>query len=49
MIGHSYFMAENDDQLQLKYLYEVKPIIKEYIKDGILIAEAQKEIDKLNE
>lgn len=36
MVGHSYFMAEDDDELLLKVRYEIIPLIKEYIKDGIL-------------
>lgn len=36
MIGHSYFMAKDIDTLKLKMQYEVIPLIKEYIKDGIL-------------
>ena len=37
MIGHSYFLAENDDILHKKLYYEILPILREYIKDGILI------------
>lgn len=36
MVGHSYFMAKNDEELKLKMEYEVIPLINEYIKDGIL-------------
>lgn len=36
MVGHSYFMAEDDEDLKLKVQYEIIPLIKEYIKDGIL-------------
>ena len=35
-IGHSYFMAKDMTSLKLKMRYEVIPLIKEYIKDGIL-------------
>lgn len=35
MIGHSYFMAD-EEVLPLKIKYEVIPLIKEYIKDGII-------------
>lgn len=38
MVGHSYFMAEDDDELLLKVKYEIIPLVKEYIKDGILRA-----------
>lgn len=36
MVGHSYFMADNHEELQMKIQFEVVPLIKEYIKDGIL-------------
>ena len=36
MVGHSYFMADNNDGLMMKIRYEVIPLIKEYITDGIL-------------
>ena len=35
MIGHSYFMCEGDD-LKMNMEYEVKPLLMEYVKDGIL-------------
>jgi 5-methylcytosine-specific restriction protein B len=36
MIGHSYFMAQSEEELQLKLDYEIKPLLLEYVKDGIL-------------
>ena len=36
MVGHSYFMSSTDNELKTKIRYEVIPLIKEYIKDGIL-------------
>ncbi len=35
-VGHSYFMADSLEDLQLKMRYEVIPLLREYIKDGIL-------------
>lgn len=35
-VGHSYFMAKDMASLKLKMRYEVVPLIKEYIRDGIL-------------
>lgn len=35
-LGHSYFLAESADELNLKLKYEIKPLLKEYLKDGIL-------------
>lgn len=34
-IGHSYFMCDND-ALKMNMEYEVKPLLMEYVKDGIL-------------
>lgn len=36
MIGHSYFMAKDGNELDLKLEYEIKPLIREYAKDGII-------------
>ena len=36
MVGHSYFMAADEDGLKLKVEYEVLPLIREYVKDGLL-------------
>ena len=36
MVGHSYFMAPDEDGLKLKIEYEVLPLIREYVKDGLL-------------
>jgi 5-methylcytosine-specific restriction protein B len=36
MIGHSYFMVESEEELTLKLEYEIKPLLYEYVKDGIL-------------
>jgi MoxR-like ATPase len=41
-IGHSYFITKVDgekgkEELQMKLTYEILPILKEYLKDGILI------------
>ena len=40
-VGHSYFLAETLEALQMKMRYEVIPLLREYIKDGIL--QGQKE------
>ena len=36
MIGHSYFMAKDIKELNTKLNYEIKPLLLEYLKDGIL-------------
>ena len=46
-IGHSYFIVDDEDELRTKLSYEIKPILNEYIKDGILLSEAQEVVDSL--
>ncbi|CAM3131858.1 AAA family ATPase [Flavobacterium frigoris] len=46
-LGHSYFLVENEKQLQLKLEFEIKPLLNEYVKDGILGESALAEIDAL--
>ena len=36
MVGHSYFMADSEEELEDKVEYEILPLIAEYINDGIL-------------
>ena len=36
MVGHSYFMAESEEELQDKVEFEILPLINEYINHGIL-------------
>ena len=43
-VGHSYFLAETLEALQMKMRYEVIPLLREYIKDGIL--QGKKEDEK---
>jgi len=46
-IGHSYFIVKDDSELATKWQYEIKPILNEYIKDGILLSEAQEVVNNL--
>lgn len=49
MIGHSYFMAQNSEELQNKLEYEIKPLLLEYLKDGILKLNKDKDLkDTIN-
>jgi hypothetical protein len=48
ILGHSYFLSESDEQLQLKLEFEIKPILREYIKDGILLETSRIKIESLN-
>lgn len=36
MVGHSYFMAKDEDALRLRWQYEILPLLKEYHNDGII-------------
>lgn len=36
MIGHSYFIADTISALELKWNYEVLPLLEEYYKDGLI-------------
>lgn len=44
MIGHSYFLG---DDWKNKLKYQVKPLLREYIKDGVLNEKATDDIEKL--
>ena len=47
-IGHSYFlMQDEEDNTSNRLLYEIIPLLEEYVRDGVLTAEAQDVIDKL--
>lgn len=45
MVGHSYFMAKTKPELDSKLEYEVKPLLLEYLRDGILIGKTKAEIE----
>ncbi len=47
MIGHSYFMATDKENLQLKLDYEIKPLLREYIRDGVLINTEANDLDQV--
>ena len=48
MLGHSYFIANNKDELEEKLKYQIKPLLDEYVKDGILNENAKDKIDTLS-
>jgi MoxR-like ATPase len=53
-IGHSYFMSDKQDEedakadLEIRLKYEILPLLKEYVKDGLLLPEAEEKIKKLH-
>lgn len=49
-MGHSYFLMqdeEGEDNTSNRLLYEIIPLLEEYVRDGVLTAEAQDVIDEL--
>jgi 5-methylcytosine-specific restriction protein B len=38
MVGHSYFMAETKENFEFKKEYEIKSLLEEYRKDGVINA-----------
>lgn len=49
-IGHSYFIMEDEDSEDItgdRLLYEIIPLLEEYVRDGVLTIEAQHTIDDL--
>ena len=47
-VGHSYFLATGHE-LGYKLVYQVVPILREYVKDGVLQDLATPDIDKIEE
>ena len=49
-IGHSYFLMqdeEGEDNTSNRLLYEIIPLLEEYVRDGVLTVEAQDVIEEL--
>lgn len=46
-IGHSYFLG-SQDELPMRLKYEIKPLLTEYLKDGVLLSAAKDEIESLS-
>ena len=42
MVGHSYFLADNNDDLAIKWKYDILPLLREYHKDGITKSDVKK-------
>lgn len=37
MVGHSYFLAKSDDDFELDLEYKIRPLLEEYLRDGIIV------------
>lgn len=48
-IGHSYFLLKDDQSLSMRWTYEIMPLLKEYLHDGILLDSASKIIDQIDQ
>lgn len=44
-LGHTYFLVSSDDQLYLRFRYQILPILREYYKDGMFKFE-RSEVDE---
>lgn len=45
--GHSYFLTKEMD-IKLRWRYEIRPLLMEYLRDGVLKPEAEKKIRELD-
>ena len=36
-IGHTYFIRREDSNTKYRFIYQVIPVVKEYVKDGVII------------
>jgi predicted Mrr-cat superfamily restriction endonuclease len=48
-VGHTYFMAKNEDVLRMKFIYEICPLIHEYLQaeeEGIVAPEIQRAYER---
>ena len=48
MPGQSYFIAKDDAEKKLVFKYRLKPLLEEYLRDGVLLADARQVIDALD-
>ena len=37
MVGNSYFLAKSDDDFELNLEYKIRPLLEEYLRDGIIV------------
>lgn len=46
-IGHSYFIIKDDAEKKDRLLYDIIPLLEEYLRDGVLTSDAQDTLDNL--
>ena len=42
------FLADSESKLAHKIIYQIVPILREYLKDGVLMKEAEKEVGTID-
>ncbi|MGE6753641.1 AAA family ATPase [Rossellomorea sp. NPDC071047] len=42
-LGHTYFLVEDEEQLYKRFKYQIIPILREYMKDGLFLIEDSSE------
>ncbi|MCL2453629.1 MAG: AAA family ATPase, partial [Alphaproteobacteria bacterium] len=47
-VGHTYFMVKARPQLRTRIRYQVLPLLREYLADGVFLADAEADIDGLD-
>jgi 5-methylcytosine-specific restriction protein B len=47
--GHSYFIVDSEDELAQRLKYEVGPLLREYVADGILMRDAMNIIAEIED
>lgn len=47
MLGHSYFIYDQHQPIEHRLKYQIKPLLKEYVKDGLLKESALNQISEL--
>lgn len=47
--GHSYFITTDNCDKGYRWRYEIRPLLEEYIRDGVLKPEAIEELQKIEE
>lgn len=46
--GHAYFLAKSDEELQLRFKYQLLPLLDEYLQQG-LVAQARSELQAIRD
>lgn len=47
--GHSYFITSDRCDIKYRWYYEIRPLLEEYIRDGVLKSEAIEELQRIED